>query len=99
MLNNDYYTAENHGPYEVFELGDFGLESGQVLKNAKLAYAVHGELNEDRSNAILFTIMFSGTSKNMEHYIGPGKALDPSKYCIIFAESAGQWIIHLAAQH
>jgi|TARA_B110000238_G_C16102715_1_gene428957 homoserine O-acetyltransferase len=83
LFNNDYYTAEYHGPYEHFELGDFGLESGEILKNAQLAYAVYGELNVDRSNAILFTLMFSGTSKNMAHYIGPGKALDPEKYCII----------------
>ena len=89
MLNNEYYTQQNHGPYEFFELGDFDLQSGQVLKNASLAYAIHGELNEDRSNAILFTIMFSGTSKNMEHYIGPGKALDPNKYCIILANQLG----------
>lgn len=89
LLDNEYYTPENHGPYEMFELGDFTLESGNVLKNAQLAYTVHGELNKDRSNAILFTIMFSGTSKNMEHYIGPGKALDPSKYCIILPNQLG----------
>lgn len=89
MLINEYYTAENHGPYEHFELGDFALESGQILNNAQIAYSVYGELNADRSNAILFTIMFSGTSKNMAHYIGPGKALDPEKYCIILPNQLG----------
>ena len=89
MLNNEYYTVENHGPYECFDLGDFDLESGQTLSDAKLAYAIFGELNADRSNAILFTIMFSGTSKNMAHYIGPGKALDPEKYCIILPNQLG----------
>ena len=83
MLENDYYSTDNHGPYEMFDLGDFQLTSGQVLRDAQLAYSVYGELNDDASNAILFTIMFSGTSKNMAHYIGPGKALDPDKYCII----------------
>ena len=89
MLNNEYYMANNHGPYEYFDLGDFTLESGQTLDSAKLAYAIYGELNADRSNAILFTIMFSGTSKNMAHYIGPGKALDPEKYCIILPNQLG----------
>jgi homoserine O-acetyltransferase len=89
LLNNEYYTVENHGPYEHFELGDFALESGQTLKNAQLAYAIYGQLNADRSNAILFTIMFSGTSNNMAHYIGPGKALDPDKYCIILPNQLG----------
>jgi len=89
LIDNEYYTLDQHGPYEYFELGDFALESGQILKNAQLAYAVYGELNEERSNVILFTIMFSGTSKNMAHYIGPGKALDPNKYCIILPNQLG----------
>lgn len=92
MLFNEYYTAENHGPYEMFALGDFKLTSGQTLNNAQLAYSVYGELNEERSNAILFTIMFSGTSKNMAHYIGAGKALDPEKYCIILPNQLGNGI-------
>lgn len=89
MLNNEYYTQDQHGPYEFYDLGDFQLESGETLKDAKLAYAVHGKLNDAKDNAILFTIMFSGTSKSMEHYIGPGKALDPGKYCIILPNQLG----------
>jgi homoserine O-acetyltransferase len=89
MLNNDYYTPDQHGAYEFYSLGDFQLESGEVLQNARLAYAMYGKLNEAKDNAILFTIMFSGTSKNMEHYIGTGKALDPDKYCIILPNQLG----------
>ena len=89
MLNNDYYTQDQHGPYEFYSLGDFQLESGEILKNAKLAYAMHGKLNDAKDNAILFTIMFSGSSKNMEHYIGVGKALDPEEYCIILPNQLG----------
>ena len=89
MLNNEYYSQDQHGPYEFYELGNFQLESGTILKNAQLAYAIHGKLNEAKDNAILFTIMFSGTSKNMEHYIGTGKALDPDKYCIILPNQIG----------
>jgi len=89
MLNNEYYTQDQHGPYEFYALGDFQLESGETLKNTQLAYAVHGKLNKAKDNVILFTIMFSGTSKNMEHYIGTGKALDPDKYCIILPNQLG----------
>ena len=92
LITNEYYTQEKHGPYETFNLGDFQLESGEILKDASLAYSIHGELNDDHSNAVLFTIMFSGTSKNMEHYIGPGKALDPNKYCIILPNQLGNGI-------
>jgi homoserine O-acetyltransferase len=89
MLINNYYTQDQHGPYEFYSLGDFKLESGEVLRHAQLAYAVHGTVNEAKDNVILFTIMFSGTSRNMEHYIGPGKALDPEKYCIILPNQLG----------
>jgi len=89
MLKNDYYTQDQHGPYEFYPLGDFKLESGATLQDAQLAYATHGRLNEKKDNVILFTIMFSGTSKNMEHYIGPGKALDPDKYFIILPNQLG----------
>jgi len=89
MINNDYYTQDQHGPYEFYSLGDFQLESGEILKNTQIAFAMHGTLNEAKDNAILFTIMFSGTSKNMEHYIGVGKALDPEKYCIILPNQLG----------
>ncbi len=89
MLNNKYYTQDQHGPYEFYSLGDFQLESGEILNNAQLAYAMHGKLNDAKDNVILFTIMFSGTSKNMEHYIGSGKALDPDKYCIILPNQLG----------
>lgn len=89
MLENQYYTQDQHGPYKFYSLGDFQLESGEVLNDTQLAYAMHGTLNEAKDNAILFTIMFSGTSKNMEHYIGAGKALDPEKYCIILPNQLG----------
>ena len=89
IVQNEYYTQKQHGPYEVFDLGDFELESGALLQDAKLAYSIHGELNSDRSNAILFTVMFSGTSKHMEAYVGVGKALDPTKYCIIIVNQLG----------
>lgn len=89
MLENEFYSQEQHGPFEYFELGDFELESGEILQDASLAYAVHGSLNAERSNAILFTVMFSGTSKNMQAYIGAGKALDPEKYCIIIPNQFG----------
>ena len=59
MLNNDYYTQDKPRPYEFGSLSDFKLESGEILKNAKLAYAMHGKVNEAKDNTILFTIMFS----------------------------------------
>ena len=89
MLKNDFYTTENHGAFEVFDLGDFKLERGGSLPDCKLAYSTHGELNAAKDNAILFPIMFSGTSGSLAHYVGEGLALDPTRYFIVFPNQLG----------
>lgn len=89
MLENEYYSQEVHGPFEYFDLGDFPLERGGTLRDCRLAYATFGKLSPKKDNAILFTIMYSGTNKHMEHYIGEGRALDPSKYFIILPNQLG----------
>ena len=45
MSVSNYYSEEGHGPHEYFELGDFALESGITLPNAKLAFKTQGTLN------------------------------------------------------
>lgn len=93
MIENSYYSQDMHGPWKVFEAGDFALEVGGTLPDLKLAYAVHGELNAQRDNAILIPTWYSGTNKVMEQvYVGPGRALDPAKYCIIIVNQIGNGI-------
>ncbi|GAA0411618.1 alpha/beta fold hydrolase [Pseudomonas veronii subsp. inensis] len=87
---NSYYTEENHGPFELINIGPLPLEEGPCMPECLLAVAVHGALNADKSNAILVPTWYSGTSKAMEQiYIGEGRALDPSKYCIIVVNQIG----------
>ena len=93
MLDNPYYSPDAHGPWQVFNAGALDLEAGGVLKDLKLAYAVHGELNAARDNAILVPTWYSGTSKVMKQlFIGPGRALDPARYCIIVVNQIGNGI-------
>lgn len=90
MLTNPYYSQELHGPFELFDLGNFALEEGGTLRGAKLAYATFGTLNAAKDNAILVTTWFSGTSKIMEQvYVGAGHALDPAKYFIVIVNQIG----------
>lgn len=44
-----------------FELGDFTLLSGKILRQAYLGYETHGELKEDKSNVIVYPTWFAGT--------------------------------------
>jgi homoserine O-acetyltransferase len=86
----NYYTQDVHGPFDVFDAGDFELESGAKIRNLQLAYSTFGALAPDRSNAILFPSWYSGSSKILEQaYIGPGRALDPAKYFIILVNQIG----------
>jgi hypothetical protein len=34
MSKSDYYSEAAHGPHEIFELGNYRLESGITLPNA-----------------------------------------------------------------
>ena len=93
MLENSFYGPEIQGNFELFELGDLVLEAGESLRGAKLAYRTFGNLNADRSNAILVTTWFSGTGKVMEDvYVGEEHALDPSKYFIIIVDQLGSGV-------
>jgi homoserine O-acetyltransferase/O-succinyltransferase len=90
MINNPYYGQDGHGPYEMIDIGKLDLEEGGSIPNCKLAVATHGELNADKSNAILFTTWYSGTNKLLEQvYTGKGRALDPDKYFIIICNQIG----------
>jgi homoserine O-acetyltransferase len=48
-------VSHAHGAddFEVFNLGDFALESGKTLPGAKVIYATQGKLNAAKDNAIL----------------------------------------------
>ncbi len=90
VINNSYYSQDNHGPYQLFDLGDFRLEEGGTIRGCQLAYATLGTLNANRDNAILIPSWYSGTSKIMEQvYVGTGRAIDPDKYFVILVNQIG----------
>ncbi|MAD58161.1 MAG: hypothetical protein CMK44_06265 [Porticoccus sp.] len=90
MTTSNYYSQENHGPYSLFDLGDFNLEEGGTIKNCQLAYSTFGTLNSKKDNAILITTWYSGTSKIMEQvYVGSERAISPKKYFVIIINQIG----------
>jgi len=89
-MSSDYYTQDNHGPYELVNIGALDLEEGGTLSDCQLAVATLGTLNAAKDNAILIPTWYSGTHKIMSDvYIGPGRALDPDKYFIIMINQIG----------
>ncbi|HYJ47101.1 MAG TPA: homoserine O-acetyltransferase [Pyrinomonadaceae bacterium] len=64
----------------------FRLESGGSLRPVTLRYAIYGELNRARDNAILVCHALSGSARAADWWpqlIGPGKLFDTTRYCVI----------------
>ena len=90
MIQNDYYSQDVHGPYQLISIGALALEEGGTIPDCRLAVATHGRLNARRDNAILVPTWYSGTSKIIEQvYIGPDHALDPDRYFIVQINQIG----------
>jgi homoserine O-acetyltransferase/O-succinyltransferase len=75
--------------HRMAELGDLELESGEVIRGYRQSFVAHGELNREKSNAVLVCISLTGNHHRLDFLTGPGKALDPSRYFIIAADPIG----------
>ncbi|WP_342644408.1 hypothetical protein [Mucilaginibacter sp. CSA2-8R] len=67
-------------------IGDFKLESGSVIKNCTLGYRIHGKLNSNRSNAVVFCTWFGGNAAGVEG-ANPWLAVDTTQYCLIIIDA------------
>ena len=70
-------------------MGDLKLESGESIRDFSMSYVTHGTLNANKSNAILMVTSIGGNHHRIDYLIGPGRALDPSKYFIICTDAIG----------
>ncbi len=69
--------------FQILELGDFQLLSGEVLKDARLAYQTYGTLSPARDNVIVLPTFYTGTNSRNEGFFGPGRAIDPARHFIV----------------
>jgi len=81
--------------------GGFPLECGEKLDTVKIAYETYGELNRERTNAILIVHALSGDANAAgfhrgarkpgwwDDMIGPGKGFDTDKYFVICSNVLG----------
>ncbi len=78
------------------------LESGSILKSYELVYETYGELNADKSNAILICHALSGHHHAAGYHsaddksvgwwnnlIGPGKAIDTNLFYVVCSNNLG----------
>ena len=76
-------------PHRIHRLGDFTLESGEVIRDFELSYVVHGEIDAARSNVVLALSAIASTHHRLDFLIGPGRALDPARFAIIAVDAIG----------
>ncbi len=78
----------------------FNMKLGGVLPNVICAYETYGELNADKSNAVLVCHAISGDSHVARHtpnddpgwwdaLVGPGKSVDTDRYFVICSNVLG----------
>lgn len=74
-------------------VGDFALESGEVLRGVVQAYHLDGALNEARDNAVLVFHALTGSADAAGEWwtdaIGPGRTIDTERYAVLCANLLG----------
>lgn len=85
-------------PLLFAELGDLTFESGEVLRGARLAYRQVGELNADKSNAIVFPTWFTGTSEEL-FTTGRLDAIDTDRFFLIVVDAFGNGVSSSPSNH
>ena len=78
--------------HAIFELGDFELQSGEVLPGAQLAYKTYGELNANGDNVVVLPTFYTGSHIRNEGFFGPGRAIDPARHFVVSVNLFGNGI-------
>ncbi len=84
--------AADAPPQQFATLGDFRLDSGEVIRNCRIGYRVGGRLAADKSNVIVVLTWFAGRSADEFGWIGEGMLFDTSKYFVIVIDALGDGV-------
>jgi homoserine O-acetyltransferase len=104
VASTPLHARENQSPMIVIKqthsIDTFTTFGGRTIENVKVGWESYGELNEDKSNAILITHYFTGNSHAAGKYhiddaepgywdaiIGPNKAIDTNRFFVISVDS------------
>lgn len=70
----------------TFSLGDFTVQSGEVIRDAKLVWKTHGTLSPARDNVVLYPTSYGAQHADQEFLVGHHKILDPSRWFIVIPD-------------
>ena len=72
-----------------FVLKEFPLQCGVVLPQAEILYQTYGELNTERSNAVLYPTSYGAQHSDVDWLARPGGILDPTDWYVIMPNMFG----------
>lgn len=73
----------------VYAAGDVALQSGEILRAARLAWKSHGTLAAARDNVIVYPTSYGARHPDLEWLIGPAGILDPTRWFIVQLDMFG----------
>ncbi len=73
----------------VFDAGDLTLQSGAMLRGARLSWKTHGTLSPARDNVIVYPTSYGAQHPDLEWLIGADGVLDPTRWFIVIADMFG----------
>jgi len=73
----------------VFHAGDVTLQSGAILRDARLSWKTHGTLSPARDNVIVYPTSYGAQHPDLEWLIGPDGVLDPTRWFIVIPDMFG----------
>lgn len=74
------------------DIGNLELTSGEKIEQCKIGYRTFGQLNEEKSNAIIYPSWFDGTSESIASLIDKHNFIDTTKYYVIAIDALGNGI-------
>jgi len=83
--------AQSDNRQQFAPIGDFKLESGNVIRDCTLGYRTYGRLNGAKSNVVLFLTWFGGRALDVEG-TGPWQAIDTTRYFLIIVDALGDGV-------
>ena len=78
--------------HELFDLGDFELQSGKIFPGLQLAYKTYGELNASGDNVVVLPTFYTGSHMRNEGFFGAGRAIDPTRHFVVSVNLFGNGI-------
>jgi len=81
-------------PQQFADIGDFKLQSGAVIINARVGYRLAGTLNAEKSNVLIMPSWHMGSTGDLfgSDLIGPGLLGDTDRYLVIAIDAIGDGV-------